>query len=194
MKIICIGDSLTYGFGMSRSNIWTNIAKDKLSVDIINEGINGDTTGGMLSRFNDSVIIKKPDVVFIMGGTNDLIAGATLGVVQANIMSMVHQSFGKLLMPIIGIPSKVDIKNIRKDWAEFTDFNKISSEMEKYKSWIIGFCKTFGVNYIDFNSEIETKAKLLNESIYMDGLHLNQEGQKIMAEIFIDKINKIKNN
>lgn len=194
MKIICIGDSLTYGYGIKRSNIWTNLAKNKLNIDIINEGINGDTTGGMLSRFNNSVIAKKPDVVFMMGGTNDLIAGATLGVIQANIMAMVHQSFNKLIIPIIGIPSKVDIKNIRKDWAEFSDFYKISSEMEKYKSWIIEFSKTFGVNYIDFNSEIDSIASFLNENIYIDGLHLNEVGQKIMSEIFINKINEMKNN
>lgn len=194
MKIICIGDSLTFGYGIKRSNIWTNLAKDKLNVEIINEGINGDTTGGMLSRFNDSVIIKKPDIVFIMGGSNDLIAGATLGVMQANIMSMVHQSFGKLIVPIIGIPSKVDILNVRKDWAEFTDFYEISSQMEKYKTWIIEFSKTFGVNYIDFNYEVEKSALLLNESIYIDGLHLNEVGHKIMSEIFIEKINEMKNN
>ncbi len=194
MKIICIGDSLTFGYGIKRSNIWTNLAKDKLNVEIINEGINGDTTGGMLSRFNDSVILKKPDIVFIMGGSNDLIAGATLGVMQANIMSMVHQSFGKLIVPIIGIPSKVDILNVRKDWAEFTDFYEISSQMEKYKTWIIEFSKTFGVNYIDFNYEVEKSALLLNESIYIDGLHLNEVGHKIMSEIFIEKINEMKNN
>lgn len=193
MKIVCIGDSLTYGYGLRRSQIWTNIAQEKLNAEIINEGINGDTTGGMLSRFNDSVINKNPDMVFIMGGSNDLIAGASLGVMQSNIMAMVHQSFSKLIMPIVGIPTKADINNIREDWAEFTDFKRVSSELEKYKSWIFEFSKTFNVNLIDFNTEIDKKITSTNVNIYIDGLHLNQEGQKYMAEIFCQKIYEIKN-
>jgi lysophospholipase L1-like esterase len=194
MKIVCIGDSLTYGFGVKRSSVWTNLSKDELNVEMINEGINGDTTGGMISRFNNCVISKQPNIVFIMGGLNDLIAGASLGVMQSNIMSMVHQSFAKLITPIIGIPPKVDLNNIREDWAEFTDFNKVSLQMEKYKIWIIEFCKTFNVKYIDFSSELYEKTNRSNENIYIDGLHLNELGQKYMAEIFSQKINEIMNN
>ena len=97
MKIVCLGDSLTYGFGVRRSKIWTKLAQDKLGIEIINEGINGDTSGGMLSRFQDAVSSKRPDAVLIMGGANDLIVGADLGVVKANIMSMAHQSIAKYI-------------------------------------------------------------------------------------------------
>ena len=76
MKIVCLGDSLTYGFGVSRSNSWTNIVNKETRLEIVNKGINGDTTSGMLARFNEDVVKNSPDIVFIMGGTNDFIAGA----------------------------------------------------------------------------------------------------------------------
>ena len=44
-KIVCLGDSLTYGYGVSRSKVWTKLAEDKLHIEIINEGICGDTSG-----------------------------------------------------------------------------------------------------------------------------------------------------
>jgi len=71
----------------------------------------------MVGRFNNSVITNRPDEVFIMGGTNDLIVGADLGTVKANIMSMVHQSLNKFIKPLIGIPTKIDLDNVREDWA-----------------------------------------------------------------------------
>lgn len=179
MKIVCIGDSLTYGYGVRRSKIWTQIVEDKLGIEIINEGINGDTTGGMVGRFNNSVITNRPDEVFIMGGTNDLIVGADLGTVKANIMSMVHQSLNKFIKPLIGIPTKIDLDNVREDWGAFSDFERVETYLEEYKNWIISFSKTFNVKYIDFYSQIEIK-----KDIYTDGIHLNEEGNRLMADIF----------
>lgn len=189
MKILCIGDSLTYGFGVQRSKIWTNLSKNKLDIEIINEGINGDTTGGMLSRFNDALSREKPSIVFIMGGVNDLIAGASLGTVQANIMSMAHQALSKLIMPIVGIPIRMNLKNIRSDWDSFADFNRIASELELYKSWIKKLSKTFNVKYIDFDSGIDNLSQ--TSGLYLDGLHLNEKGQIVMSEIFCNAIRDI---
>jgi lysophospholipase L1-like esterase len=189
MKVLCIGDSTTYGFGVQRSKIWTTLSKNKLGIEIINNGINGDTTGGMISRFNDAIIKERPEVVFIMGGANDLIAGASLGIVQANIMSMAHQAISKLIVPIIGVPIKMDLENVRSDWSTFADFNKIAVELELYKTWIKSFSKTFNIRYIDFNSEIDKLS--FTSDLYLDGLHLNEKGQIIMAEVFCDEIKKI---
>ena len=173
MKIVCLGDSLTYGFGVRRSKIWTKLAQDKLGDEVINEGINGDTSGGMLSRFQDAVSSKRPDAVLIMGGGNDLIVGADLGVVKANIMSMAHQSIAKYIDPIIGIPTKIDLNNVRQDWNEFTDFKKVAAQLLEYRQWIMKFSKTFNIKYIDFYDEFEKSAGLFAGDYYTDGLHLN---------------------
>lgn len=192
MKIICLGDSLTYGFGVRRSKVWTKLAQDKSGIEIINEGINGDTSGGMLARFYNAVCAKSPDAVFIMGGANDLIAGADLGTVKSNIMSMTHQSIAKYIDPIIGIPARIIPENVRNDWAEFSDFTRVSKEIEKYHDWIIEFCKTFNVKYVDFYSEFEKEAQTNTEDLYLDGLHFNERGNEIMAEIFCRSINSFK--
>lgn len=185
MKIICLGDSLTYGYGVRRSKVWTKLAQDKLGIEIVNEGISGDTSGGMLSRLHSCVYIQKPDAVFIMGGVNDLIAGADLGVVKANIMSMVHQSAAKHIEPIIGIPVDIRVNSIIREWSELADFNKISGEIKIYRQWIFDFCKSFNIKYIDFYEKIKSAG---DEIIYIDGLHFNERGNEIMAEIFCNEI------
>ena len=192
MKIVCLGDSLTYGFGARRSRVWTKIAQDKLGVEIINEGICGDTTNGMMSRFHNAVYAKSPESVLIMGGVNDFIVGADLSVVKSNIMSMAHQSIAKYIDPIIGIPTKIDVENVRKDWAEFSDFNTVAEKLEEYQQWIKTFCKTFNIKYIDFYNEFNKEAGAEAKEFYVDGLHFNDRGNEILAEIFIKAIKSFK--
>ena len=192
MKIVCIGDSLTYGFGIGRNKTWPYLSEKKLGIEIINEGISGDTSGGMVSRFNNSVLSQKPDVVLIMGGTNDLIAGADVGIVKANIMSMVHQSLNKFIEPIVGIPTKIDLINVRDDWAAFTDYKRVSMQLEEYREWINKFSKTFNIKIIDFYLEIENMCNDKINELYIDGLHLNEQGQIVMADIFCEAIKKVK--
>ncbi|MCC0636714.1 MULTISPECIES: SGNH/GDSL hydrolase family protein [unclassified Clostridioides] len=191
MKIVCLGDSLTYGFGVSRSNSWTNIVSQETGLEIINKGINGDTTSGMLVRFNEDVLQNSPDMVFIMGGTNDFIAGAGNEVINSNIMAMVHQAYAKNIIPIIGIPLRPDIPNVREDWSSFTDFNTVSKKLESYNYWIKKFSVTFNTDFVDFYSEYnKSMEKEGYKKLYFDGLHPTKEGHRIIANIFIKSINK----
>lgn len=82
MKILCIGDSNTYGFD-PRSYIdarypeevrWT----DQLSSSsVTNFGINGMSIPSDHSVFTDLIRRKDPDLVIVMLGTNDLLEGAS---------------------------------------------------------------------------------------------------------------------
>ena len=185
MKIICLGDSHTYGLGISRSDIWTKVSGGMLGAEIINKGISGDTTGGMLSRLDKDVFSLKPDAVFLMGGTNDLIAGADLGVVQANIMSIVHIIYYNNILPIVGIPVKPDIKNMRYDWREFCDFQKVIEDLGNYREWLKKFCRLFNTRYIDFWWEYDNRMNEMGYNLHFsDGVHPTKEGHAVIAEIF----------
>lgn len=92
MKIVCIGDSITYGYNVDYNQSWIHPARQKTGYEIINCGINGDTSGGMLARFYDDVITEKPDYVHIMGGVNDIICINNADIVKPNIMAMISQT------------------------------------------------------------------------------------------------------
>ena len=80
MKILCIGDSNTYGYD-PRSYLgsrypaevrWT----DRLdNCDVINCGVNGMTIPGEHSRFVSMIRVNEPDLIIVMLGTNDLFRG-----------------------------------------------------------------------------------------------------------------------
>lgn len=38
MKLVCIGDSLTYGYGVSSKSCWTELLKKHLNMEVINKG------------------------------------------------------------------------------------------------------------------------------------------------------------
>ncbi|MEA4815590.1 MAG: GDSL-type esterase/lipase family protein [Lachnospiraceae bacterium] len=191
IKIICLGDSLTYGFGISRSDIWTSLSAKKTGLEIINKGINGDTTGGMLARFNEDVVSQNPDIAFIMGGGNDIIMDCPLGVVRSNITAMVHQSYAAGFVPVLGIPINFDWENIREDWGALNDFKRLSKVYTEYFAWLKKYCGVFNVAHIDFNIYNDEMSKKGISSQYLDGLHPTAEGHALLSDIFALELSRI---
>ena len=73
--VVALGASNTFGKGVSRSQAYPAqlealLRARGLNVRVVNAGINGDTTGGMLARL-DRVIPKGTSVVILQPGGND---------------------------------------------------------------------------------------------------------------------------
>ena len=75
MKMVCIGDSLTAGHGVSNHECFVSILREKFQINVLNKGVNGDTTAGILSRSYRDVIQNNPSHVLIMVGCNDFMSG-----------------------------------------------------------------------------------------------------------------------
>jgi len=73
-EIIFLGNSITEGGN------WQNLFPDK---NVINRGISGDVTDGILFRL-DEVTSSRPEKVFLMVGTNDLARGKSISYVTNN--------------------------------------------------------------------------------------------------------------
>ena len=73
--VVALGASNTFGKGVSRSQAYPAqlealLRTKGLNVRVINAGINGETTGGMLARL-DRVVPKGTSVVILQPGGND---------------------------------------------------------------------------------------------------------------------------
>src|ERR1700761_2900648 len=73
--VVALGASNTFGKGVSRGQAYPAqlealLRAKGLNVRVINAGINGDTTGGMLARL-DRVVPKGTSVVILQPGGND---------------------------------------------------------------------------------------------------------------------------
>ena len=82
-EIIFLGNSITDGGG------WAQLFNDRR---IINQGISGDISAGVIHRL-DAVTGRKPSKVFLLIGTNDLARGISEDSVVKNILLIADSLF-----------------------------------------------------------------------------------------------------
>ncbi len=192
MKINFLGDSITYGEHLDRQDVWTSIIQNKRKDDIIiNRGISGDTTAGMLSRFQVEVVADKPDVVHIMGGLNDMTCCATADQVKGNFKAMSKQAQFYGIQPIIGLCPLPVIEQIIPAWKTFADFDRLIEEMKNLHRWLHQYCAVASdIFLIDYNEKLAQYYQENRVDLYSDGLHLNTKGNEVLAKIFLDFYNQ----
>ncbi|MDR1834560.1 MAG: GDSL-type esterase/lipase family protein [Fusobacteriaceae bacterium] len=70
--IVCFGDSITYGFGAwSMDQSWPRLLASRVSIPVVNAGVNGETGMDGLWRVAEDVLSRDPAVVIINFGMND---------------------------------------------------------------------------------------------------------------------------
>lgn len=70
-NIICFGDSITKGEGISYEDTYPRLLEKMLKREVINAGIGGDTTASALLRLKKDVLIRNPYLVIVELGGND---------------------------------------------------------------------------------------------------------------------------
>ena len=76
--IVCLGDSITGACDLALFIKWPQIldllcaaACGRERVRVLNRGIAGDTTAGMLARLERDVLVNQPAIVVLLAGGND---------------------------------------------------------------------------------------------------------------------------
>lgn len=199
MKLYCLGDSLTFGFGMSRNVRWTTLVEQEAGWQVVNRGINGDTTGGMLARLGPEVLdqigsdraSRLDSRILLMGGSNDVFFGGTDSAARANMAAMCQRLMGEGLEPFVGISLPVDWTRAPRQWAQVVDFEQAARTMEGYCSWLRQFCAVFGLPVVDFAADFTRPDGQAAHDLYWDGLHPNARGHRLMADRMIRALQPI---
>lgn len=184
LDIIFFGDSLTFGYGVSKENSWVYKTSCELNLNFLNKGKNGDTTSAMLVRYNHDVLKYNPSVICIMGGTNDLLCGRKIDYILDNIEIMIKDALDIKSQVIIGIPPII-LGDMANDLFCPSSFYTYAEEKlpQLHKS-LIELCNKYLVSYIDFYS-----LQLNHKHLFVDGIHLNSKGNDLM---FKDAVKVIK--
>jgi lysophospholipase L1-like esterase len=180
VKIVCIGDSITFGYDIEASRKWTTLLGEELKVDVVNCGINGDTTAGMLSRFEQIILKYNPTHIIITGGTNDLWFGLKDEYIISNVFTMARQAKFLNITPIVGVPTPSYNLNennfVQEDYAEC---------IRSFQNTLLHFCKEKDIVTIDFS------IKMKINHFFEDGIHPNNSGQHIMKNNAAMTLHKI---
>lgn len=154
MKILCLGDSFTQGYLVDKN--YTDYLKDE-GHEILNLGINGDRTSGMLERFKP----KKCDIQIIFGGTNDTFDRVSPEQIFTNIKKILDKSLAE--KNIIVIPPLMEED---ESYPRYKEINQTINQYGKLASI--------------FDAIIIDTRKI--EPSYIDGLHMREDFHKALAE------------
>ena len=76
--VVMLGDSITKGVrsGVTADETFSALLalrfkENGIPVDVVNQGVGGETTAGVLARFDADILPLKPRIVVVMYGTND---------------------------------------------------------------------------------------------------------------------------
>lgn len=183
IKVSFLGDSITE-YGWSDENGYVNqtvkaLKEAGLNIEPIPAGVCGDSTKDMLNRLDADVLDKNPDVVFFMGGINDVWwKKCSIEEFKNNvetIIDKVKQKSAKIIVISITVLTE-DLNSAENHTID--EYNKCLKEITKQKR----------VKYIDantvFKNEIQKSVKPENV-LTIDGVHLNDEGNKLLADTIV---------
>ena len=184
MKIICMGDSITYGHGLSDlSQRWTDLVAARTGHTLVNRGVSGDTTGGMLSRCQTQVFADPPDAMVLLGGINDINLTGQYRPVCANVVAMVRQAMAMELPVILGLPLPIVPEDMAAfGWDRGSDPFAAAQLCEAYAQWLRAFCQRHDLPLADFRSPFLLPDGAVRRELFQDGLHPTAAGHARMAD------------
>ncbi len=197
LVFVALGDSLTrgfqpydpsssFGYGIPYTDFLDNLiipelsrrGMDDVDIYVINLGINGDTTRGMLGRFDRQVASEEPGYVIILGGINDLF----MGVPPESIMENLRGIYEKTL--------QIGATPIACTLTSVLGFETVIPLIQELNDMIEASCRREGIPLVDLYSGTSDGEGRLMEAYSSDGVHLNGEGYERMASVVFEDVVK----
>jgi len=164
MRILLIGDSITEGF---------NTSLLLPEYDIINKGVYGDNTDGVLKRLGKDVMDEMPDIVSVLIGTNDFALEKTDDQIIENIekiiVSLKETVTGIIICSILPVSNIINRPNER--------INSVNSRIEK-------LALKHNIKYWNIHKFFVNSRGSIQREYTKDGLHLSDMGYALWAKMF----------
>lgn len=184
---MALGDSLTSGFQIHPEHRYpiytpyTDILQSRLlgsskNIAVLNKGIDGDTTSGMIERFNRSVVPEKPDFVIIWAGINDVYAGISIEQIHENLKELFTRTFN-----ILSIPLSCSLTPAQNG-------SRVNDKILRLNHILQNTCYEHNIIFIDLYAELSDKSGNLMPRYSSDGVHLSQMGYRVVGETIYDSI------
>lgn len=183
-KIVFIGNSIVNGFPYQRGASFAGIIEEETGFEIINRGINGQTASEVLSRFERDVISQRPDMVFVLTGTNDFIYGQNIPEHVFSILELMKEKAdAEGISAVFLTPLPTDSEMASRCWRvwENIDYERINRCLSALSDIIMDS----GFDFIDLNSLYRECGK------YCDGVHPLPEGHRFIADRIMEYLNRI---
>ena len=208
-KVVFLGDSITQNAVINSNEFkgFITLMREEVdsNIDLIGKGIGGDKVSDLLTRYRDDVINLNPDKVFVYIGINDVWhkydygTGTDIDMYENGLRQIIYDMKDNGIEVILCTPTVIgenkgqftlvnqfkDIETMEimnDDLDEYSDvIRKLSLE---FNTKLLDLRKIF-MQYISENNP-ENKSKGI---LTTDGVHLNNNGSKLIANEMIKFIN-----
>lgn len=169
-RIVCLGDSLTAGYGLPSPDqaypalLEKKLADEGLAFDVINAGVSGDTSAGGLRRLDWSLQGDVRVLVVALGG-NDALRGLPPAELRTNLTAIIDQASARhVRVLLLGMEAPPNFgEQYTKDFREA--YRSVAAERH--------------VPLVPFFLNGVAGIATLNQS---DGIHPTAEGQRRIAD------------
>lgn len=187
--VAALGDSLTRGYRMrdpyaidprvpypAQLEMLLRMRLRGRQVFVVNAGVNGDLTEGMMGRFNMDVASERPDAVVVWGGINDLGHARQPDRVMGNLEKLYGMCAG-----IGATPIACTLTPTRKTSPAMRRLNEMISERASERSIILA----------DLYPALADEEGNLRREYSDDGAHLTAEGYRRVAEVVLEALSPL---
>ena len=182
--IVCHGDSLTQGSDIEAAYRWPALLQNAMGVEVVNTGIGGDTTAGLLSRFYEDVVSREPMAVILMAGTNDFWWDLPVNAVLSNLHSMAYQAKHHDIAPVFGLPLPFDA-----DAAKMQPFSppeagygQLQAKLDSLAARLKTTAGESEIPVLDFYGLFrDGNGRVKTDYFLEDGVHPNKPGHRKLA-------------
>ena len=176
VDVAFIGDSLTEGYDLNK------YYADKV---VVNRGIGGDRTSGVIDRLKVSLYDINPKVIVLLIGGNNILAGhQTQDIVDdiETILSNIKQNLPQ---------SEVVIQSL---YPMGLVFNVNNSTVKQLNVSIKTLAENFSCTYVDmFTPLVDSNTGDYKSEYTSDGLHLTESGYNKVTETLLPIIENLLN-
>ena len=167
-RIVCLGDSLTAGYGLATDEAYpaqlaSRLRAAGLEYEVVNAGVSGDTSAGGLRRLEWSMV-GDVQVLIVALGANDGLRGLPPKDLRANLARIIETAHARQIRVVLaGMEAPPNFG------AAYTrDFRAVYRDL----------AATYDVTLIPFFLDGVAGIPALNQA---DGIHPTAEGQRIVA-------------
>jgi lysophospholipase L1-like esterase len=141
----------------------------------------------MLIRFRADVIDRKPQVVLLLAGTNDIAGNTgptTLAAIEGNFISMAELArANKIRMIFASVLPISDYGKNRDGQPVIRSKQRPPEQILALNGWLKEYAASHKLIYLDYFSAMVDEKGFLREELSEDGLHPNKKGYDVMAPL-----------
>lgn len=166
-QVVFLGDSITE---------YCDLAAYYPGLNAVNQGVAGDTTGGMLERL-EQVYAVGPRTVVIQGGVNDLLSGYEVEQVVENLRAIVQSVHERLPGARVVVQSVYPVGE-----GEGLYFTR---RIQDVNARLAAMAEELDYRYADVYAALQTEDGRLDGRCSDDGLHPNDAGYQAACPVVL---------